>query len=215
MRLRDDTSTSNTVSPVLNLSGNNEVTFEFFAFINSFESGENFLVEFFNGTSYEVIGQYVVGVDYNNEEFFTDIITLNSADYNFNANNRFRFRCDASGNADRVYFDQITISGDNVSSSVKDTDTSTPGDELINFTQESLNKIKLYPNPAKNTLNLEILNGEFEQMTIYSITGKIVYSSKDKIKNKSSIDVSQFATENYFVKFISNGKAVTKRFVKN
>ncbi|CAL2087289.1 Fibronectin type-III domain-containing protein [Tenacibaculum sp. 190524A05c] len=216
MRLRDDTSTSNTVSPVLDLSGNTEVTFEFFAFINSFETGEDFFVEFFNGTSYEVIGNYVVGVDYNNEEFFTDKITLSSNDFNFNANNRFRFRCDASGNADRVYFDQITISGDNVSS-VRDTteeDTPTPGDELISFTEESLKKIKLYPNPANNILNIEILNGEFEEMTIYSVTGRIVYSTKEKVRNKSTVDVTQFAAGNYFVKFVSNGKAVTKRFIK-
>ncbi len=216
IRLRDDTSTSNTVSPVLDLSGNTEVTFEFFAFINSFESGENFFIEFFNGSTYEVIGQYTVGVDYNNDEFFTDIISLNTTDYDFNANNRFRLRCDASGNADRVYFDLITIKGDNVKApSTRDiTPQATPGEELIAFTEKSLKSIKLYPNPAMNSLNIEILNGDFNEVTIYSITGKVVYTSDKKVNEKSTIDVSQFAAGSYFVKFISNGKAITKRFIK-
>ncbi|WP_299681497.1 GEVED domain-containing protein [uncultured Tenacibaculum sp.] len=216
VRLRDDTSTSNTVSPELDLSGNNEVTFEFFAFINSFESGENFLVEFFNGSSYQVIGQYTVGVDYNNEEFFTDIITLDAANFNFTTANRFRLRCDASGNADRVYFDQITISGDNVRTPfVPDTKSeNTPREELLDFTNNSLKNIKLYPNPAVNSLNIEILNGSFSQVTIYSITGQIVYTSDKEISEKTTIDTSQFATGSYFVKFVSDGKAVTKRFIK-
>ncbi|WP_299837737.1 GEVED domain-containing protein [uncultured Tenacibaculum sp.] len=216
MRLRDDTSTSNTESPDLDLSGNSEVTFEFFAFINSFEAGENFLVEFFNGSSYEVIGQYTVGVDYNNEEFFTDIITLNAANFNFNSANKFRFRCDASGNADRVYFDQITISGDNVRAPyVHDTkNESTPREELIDFTNNSLNNIKVYPNPAVNSLNIEILNGNFNEISIYSITGKMVYTSNKEIEEKTTIDISEYAAGTYFVKFVSNGKAVTKRFIK-
>ncbi|TCI94801.1 T9SS type A sorting domain-containing protein [Tenacibaculum sp. M341] len=214
IRLRDDTNTSNTQSPVLDLSANNEVTFEFFAFINSFEANEDFFVEFFDGTSYQVIGQYVVGTNYNNDEFFTDTITLNAADYDFNANNRFRFRCDASGNADRVYFDQVTISGDNVANPFVKETTPTPGEQLKSFTENSLNNIKLYPNPAKNSLSIEILNGEFENVTIYSIAGQVVYSSDKKVVQKSTIDVSRFASGPYFVKFISNGKAVTKRFIK-
>jgi len=215
IRLRDDTSTSNTVSPVLDLTGNNTVTFEFHAFINSFETGEDFFVEFFNGSSYEVIGNYVVGVDYNNEEFFTDTITLNAADYNFNSGNRFRLRCDASGNADRVYFDLITISGDNVTSTSRAEEVvSTPNEELIEFTQESLRNIKLYPNPTLSSLNIEILNGDFSEVTIYSITGQVMYTSDKKVSDKLTIDVSEYATGSYFVKFISNGKAVTKRFIK-
>ncbi|CAM1345029.1 GEVED domain-containing protein [Tenacibaculum amylolyticum] len=92
--------------------------------------------------------------------------------------------------------------------------TATPGDDLKTFTLNSLNNIKLYPNPATNHLNIEVLNGDFSEITIYSIIGEIVYSSKEKVNTKSTIDVSQFATGPYFVKFISNGKAVTKRFIK-
>ncbi|CAM1368684.1 GEVED domain-containing protein [Tenacibaculum xiamenense] len=92
--------------------------------------------------------------------------------------------------------------------------SATPGEELKTFTENSLNSIKLYPSPASNNLTIDVINGEFEQMTIYSITGRIVYSSKGKVNNTSTIDVSDFATGNYFVKFISNGKAVTKRFIK-
>ncbi len=116
IRLRDNSNSSNTVSPVLDLSGNTQITFEFHSYAHSMEDGEDFFIEFYNGSSYQVIGNYARGTDFNNKEFFTDTIVLDSGSYSFNANNRFRIRCDASGNNDRMYFDQIIVSGDNVSS---------------------------------------------------------------------------------------------------
>ncbi len=92
--------------------------------------------------------------------------------------------------------------------------TSTPGENLKSFTNTALNNIKVFPNPAKNSLNIEILDGDFSEVTIYSITGKVVYKSNTIGKNTTTIDVSKFATGSYFMKFISEGKAVTKRFIK-
>ena len=41
--------------------------------------------------------------------FYVATVTIDSATFNFGSNNGFRFRCDASGNNDRVYIDEITI----------------------------------------------------------------------------------------------------------
>ena len=38
-------------------------------------------------------------------------ITLTPSEYNFAVNSGFRFRCDASGNQDHIYIDQVTITG--------------------------------------------------------------------------------------------------------
>ena len=214
IRIRDNSSTSNSVSPALDLSGNSTVTIEFHTYSNSMELGEDFFVEFFNGSSYEVIGNYARGTDFNNDEFFTDNIVLNAADYNFNGNNRIRFRCDASGNGDRIYFDQVIISGDNVqSASAPGESDKTPATILKSFTKLSKENIKLYPNPANSEINIDIQKGSFDEIMVFSSTGEIIYRGEEGV-NQFTIDVSKYTPGMYFVRFVSNGLAVTKRFVK-
>ena len=213
IRLRDDSNSSNMVSPVLDLSGNNQVTFEFHSFANSMEPGEDFFVEFFNGSSYEVIGQYVSGPDFSNGSFYTDTITLDSSNFNFNASNRFRIRCDASANNDQIWLDQIIISGDNVSSfrTPEEAPTITA---LRSFTEAAEDNIKLYPNPTRSQLTIDILDETYDEVIIFSSTGTIVQQINPK-EDSLSIDVSKLSSGMYFVRFVSKeGLAVTKRFVK-
>ena len=218
IQIRDNSSTSNARSPILDLSGNTQVTIEFHTYAVSMENGEDFFVEFYNGSTYQVIGQYVRGVDFNNNAFFSPPpIVLNAGAYNFNANNRFRFRCDASANDDLIYFDQVIISGDNVPAFHNEEPPKPPRTDnaaiLKSFAQTSSNHIKLYPNPTKTVLNIEILEGNFDEIAVLSSTGQIVYTGKPGA-DQLSIDVSQYAPGMYFVRFVSNGMAVTKRFIK-
>lgn len=213
IRLRDNSNSSNTVSPALDLSGNTQVSIEFHMYSNSMENGEDFFVEFFDGTSYQVIGNYARGTDFNNNAFFTDTITLDSSTFNFNASNRFRFRCDASGNGDRIYFDAITISGDNVSSfaAPEEPETITA---LRSFTEASKDNIKMYPNPTRSQLTIDILDAEYDEIIIFSSTGTIVQKINPKV-DALSVDVSKLSSGVYFVRFVSKeGLAVTKRFIK-
>ncbi|WP_298316583.1 GEVED domain-containing protein [uncultured Aquimarina sp.] len=214
IRLRDNSASSNAVSPILDLTGNTEVSIEFHTFANAMENGEDYFIEFFNGSSYEVIGQYVTGTDFNNGSFFTDTIVLDAGTYNFNASNRFRIRCDASVNNDQVYFDQIIIRGDNARSTTpanaEDTNETA---EVVSFTRIANKSIQLYPIPATSTLNIEINEGTFDEIIMISSNGTIV----KKINPKTSsfgVDISQFADGLYFVRFTnSNGLAITKRFI--
>jgi chitodextrinase len=212
IRIQDNSNSSNAISPILDLSGNAQVTIEFHAYSRSMETGEDFFVEFFNGSSYEVIGQYVSGTDFNNDAFFTDIIVLDASSYNFDANNRFRFRNDASDNSDRIFFDQVIVSGDNVSS-LASVIIKESAQELRSFTRAANDNIKLYPNPTKEMLNIEILEGSYDEITVFSALGNIVHKAETGV-DKLSIDVSQLSAGMYFIRFVSNGLAVTKRFVK-
>ncbi|MEZ4858066.1 MAG: GEVED domain-containing protein [Flavobacteriaceae bacterium] len=214
IRLRDNSSSSISVSPVLNLTGNSQVTIEFHTKSISFENGEDFFVEFYNGSTYQIIGQYIAGTHFSNGSFFTDTIVLNSSTYNFNANNRIRFRADASANDDLVYFDQVIISGDNVSNapiSIPSVSEGTPN--IKDYTRTVVDDIKLYPNPAKTQLTIDILDRNFEEILIYSINGQLVKRLNPNV-DSLNIDVSNFSAGTYFVQFISEGKAVTKRFTK-
>ncbi|MDY8135635.1 GEVED domain-containing protein [Aquimarina sp. 2201CG5-10] len=94
-----------------------------------------------------------------------------------------------------------------------ETNRSETGELLRTFTENSLNNIKLHPNPANAQLNIEILGGNFEEITIFSSTGAIAKKINPEI-DSLSIDVSEFASGMYFVRFVSDGLAVTKRFIK-
>lgn len=210
IRLRDDSNSSNAFSPDLDLTGNSQVTIEFHTYASSMENGEDFFVEFFNGSSYEVIGQYFSGSDFSNGAFFDDTIVLDSGSYNFTTNNRIRIRCDASNNNDQVWFDQIVITGDNVNAPVANNNTAA----LKRFNATTNDNIKLYPNPTNSILNIEILEGNFDEIVVFSSTGKVIQTIDPNTDNLS-VDVSQLASGMYFVRFVSNGLAATKRFIKN
>jgi chitodextrinase len=210
IRLRDDSSTSNTVSPVLDLSGNNQVSFEFNYYPRSMENGEDFFIEFFNGSSYEVIGQYISGVDFNNNTFYNETIVLDASSYNFNASNRFRIRNDASGNRDYVYFDQIIVSGDNVVGRQPNPSVIDTGENVEDFTRANTGNISLYPNPAAAVLNIDVIGNSFDEVNVYSVTGTLI-KTISVVSNKMSVDVSSLSTGVYFVRFSSNGFVITKR----
>jgi chitodextrinase len=210
IRLRDDSNSSNMVSPVLDLSGNTQVTFEFNYYPNSMENGEDFFVEFFNGSSYQVIGQYVSGTDFSNGSFFVDTITLDAANFNFNANNRFRIRLDASANNDQVFFDQIIVSGDNVGSGQAQANV----ERSVSFNAMMEESIKVFPNPASSTLNIRLENDiEVERVLIFSYTGQLV-KTLELNQEDVSIDISRLASGMYFARFENKSLAFTKRFIK-
>lgn len=209
IRLRDNSSTSNAVSPVLDLSGNSQVSIEFHTYASSMENGEDFFVEFFNGSSYQVIGQYASGSDFSNGSFFTDTIQLDSGSYNFNGNNRFRIRCDASNNNDQIWFDQVIVSGDNAVAPLAVQNRA----RINNFAQNNEDQVKIYPNPVDQMLTIETGNGKFDEIIVFSATGQLIYQANEHTE-LLQVDVSQYASGMYFVRFVSEGLAFTKRFIK-
>ena len=73
---------------------------------------------------------------------------------------------------------------------------------------------KLYPNPAKNELNIEIYDMRYAicDVEIYDVYGRISYISNLKSQVSSlKIDISQLASGMYFVKIISEQGSVIKK----
>ena len=62
-------------------------------------------------------------------------------------------------------------------------------------------------------LNIEITENNYEEIVIISATGKMVYVGEPGI-DVFSIDVSQYASGLYFVRFVAKGMATTLRFIK-
>lgn len=74
------------------------------------DSGEDFLVEYYDGSSWHVIAAYARGVDFENSRFYHETIYISETDHVFPSDMKIRFRCDASSNYDDVYIDEIVVS---------------------------------------------------------------------------------------------------------
>ena len=73
-------------------------------------SNEDFLVQYFDGSSWHTVASYAQGVDFENGQFYKKTITISASEYQFPMNMKLRFMCDASGNGDDVYIDEIKVS---------------------------------------------------------------------------------------------------------
>ena len=94
-----------------NVSGYSSLEIEFYFYPNSMENGEDFWVRYYDGSSWNTVATYASGTNFNNNTFYVATVTVSASNYNFPTNAQFRFQCDASANADRVYIDAVTITG--------------------------------------------------------------------------------------------------------
>jgi len=80
---------------------------------------------------------------------------------------------------------------------------------------DTLNSIRLYPNPAHNTLNIAIANEKSmpENYTIYNSLGQIMDSGK-VLSKIHSINTEAYADGVYFIKLSAGNVAKTMQFIK-
>lgn len=79
------------------------------------------------------------------------------------------------------------------------------------------NRIRVFPVPAMNTLNVELPASRKDMQTvIYGITGQVMLSSHDENTKQLSLDVSTLERGIYFVKVMSGGEIIKSvKFSKN
>ncbi len=96
----------------LDLSPYEAIRIEFDYVARSFENGEDFFLELSTngGTTYTVLENWIEGGNPDIIEGSVQSISINY-DGPLTSNTRIRFRCDASGNADDVYVDNVRIYG--------------------------------------------------------------------------------------------------------
>ena len=112
IRIRDNSGVkSSMTSESFDLSSYDYVEFSFEYFAHSMELGEDFFLRFKHNGSWVTIATFESGVDFNGNGFNSATVTLQSSNFNFSTNNKFRLQCDASANNDRIYIDQVVITG--------------------------------------------------------------------------------------------------------
>lgn len=169
IRIRDNSGSASTMtSPSIDLSGYSQVTFEFTFYAFSMEAGEDFFVEYYDGSNWSVIANYARGSDFNNNTFYQVTLDLDGSNYTLASDAAFRMRCDASSNADQVYIDEVTLTyGANA--------RARKGNLLATgriVTNEALN-ISVYPNPTSDYATITA-EADISSVRLYRIDGSVV-----------------------------------------
>lgn len=114
MNLQDNTTTSESqLAAALDLTGYSQLEIAFTYITANFTGAEDFWVRFSDdgGSTWTTIKAYVNGVDFSNGIREYPVLIINDGQYNFTQNVKIKFECDASGNNDDVYIDNVVISG--------------------------------------------------------------------------------------------------------
>jgi len=84
---------------------------------------------------------------------------------------------------------------------------------LLSTPENNLSGLKIFPNPAQNTLLLQSSNNDLDSVSISDVNGRMVISLKKLTSNE--IDVSALKPGIYFITIQSSEGNLTKKFIKN
>ena len=199
VRLRDNSgNASSMISDELNFGGVQQVKVEFTFFASSMENGEDFFLEYTtDGTNYKTVESWVSGTDFQNDRFDDVSITF---DGDFTDWTKLRIRCDASGNKDLVFIDEVRVfaCGGSYLTSGNTTNRTQTGTKAVETSEkvevEVATEISVFPNPARDLLNIQGLNGQ--SYDVFNITGQRVIESS----NQEVLDIMPLQNGTYILR---------------
>lgn len=74
------------------------------------------------------------------------------------------------------------------------------------------NGISVFPNPAKDVLNIEVSNSDNFAVTVTNLLGKVILTEKSS-KEKMNLNLSSIASGVYFVTIDAKGQKTTKKII--
>lgn len=210
INLQDNTSTSKvTLKDDLDLSNAVMLAIEFHYSPVSFENTERFYVEFYTGSQWQIIGSYVHNTDFSNNNNYVEAVTIDANQYNFTTNNSIRFRCDASGNADDVYIDDVVLTATVIGTAQKSSKKGFTAIEVEStFEYEETNSVYPVPSavPVTCTITANSTIGQV-QLALYNSYGQLLKMETFKENSqKFSHIIEKQIPGNYFL-LIQTAKA--------
>ena len=86
----------------------------------------------------------------------------------------------------------------------------------IGGSDQNIGSVAMYPNPAKNILNISNPQGlDLERLEVYDLRGRLVQATDLRGMGSSKIiDVNQLAAASYYVKIMGENGQTIKRLLK-
>jgi endonuclease I/chitodextrinase len=213
IRIRDNSSTASSMTTsTFDLTGYDTIETTFYFYVYSMENGEDFWFRYDDGSGWETVETWVSGTNMFNNNFYSATVTMDASSYNFVSNGRFRFQCDASGNADQIYIDQVTITG--ISSGGSRAMAPSNKLDLVKSLNTDIDAFTMYPNPVDgNILNIQLDNEE-DTKTDYRIVSLLGHVLQAGTVNESQIQLQNLSKGVYFLELILEDEKLVKKFIK-
>jgi chitodextrinase len=218
VRIRDNSGTASSMtSPSYDLAGLASVEVTFFFYPNSMETGEDFWLRYNDGSGWQTVATYTSGTSFNNNSFYTATVTLDGGSTLLTNGAQFRFQCDASANADRIYIDQVTVTGNAASGSNATEGTISTIEEVMTIQRfdspdDDEFDVKIAPNPASDIINVTA-EEEIKEVSIYSVDGKLLMHRVYEGTERVTMKVSDLPTGMYLVSVLTVEERNTERVV--
>jgi hypothetical protein len=212
IRLRDNSGLESAMtSPTVNLTGFSTVKLQFKFRAEGMETGEDFFVQYFNGSTWSTIATLAAGTNFNNLTSYTVDLNLTGG---LSANAMFRFMCDASENDDMVYIDAVVLTGFNgqMKAGLPGMTISQESSDLSALTIAKVQEVSIYPNPTNDLVNIASTS-VMERIKVISVTGQEIINVELE-DNTTQIDMSQFNSGIYLILIYDENGVTSKRIIK-
>ena len=213
VRIQDNSGAASAMfSDNFNLAGLNNVSVSFSYIAVSMESGEDFILEVSTngGGSYTAVESWSSGTDFQNNSRQFVFVPVNGVTWT--SQSRFRIRCDASANDDRVYIDDVYIrSCLNFPAMQVPVNHDLPtifNDIPVSITDAP--DVILSPNPVNTELQIHGIKLDGATIEIFNLSGNLL----DVELNGPRVDVSHLPSGLYLMRIKVADQFIVKRFVK-
>jgi hypothetical protein len=210
IRLRDNSGVASSMtSETFDLRGFDQVEFNFYFYPNSMESGEDFWVRYYNGSSWQTVATYASGSSFTNGNFYSATVTLDSSQVNFVSNAQFRVQCDASANQDQVYIDQVTITG--ISGGAR---TKADGVQLLRTGPPSLANSDFLITPTVTRGEITVNLASYNINSNYRVLNLIGQTVQEGTLKDGKLNVAQLKAGVYLLEVSDEEEIIIEKFVK-
>ncbi len=178
------------------------------------DSTEGFFLEMSldGGVTFTQVEEWNEGDEFVNTQNYTDAVMISGP---FTSTTQFRFRCNASGQYDFVYFDKIVITGCEIQPLRSD---ATSKEEQIKIEKPELSLSNLYPNPTTSYVNLDLtakVEGDLD-IHLFDIAGQLVRSYTENVmegKNSIYLELGDVPSGTYMLQINDGKKTDIRRLV--